>query len=232
MNRSSPAAPSAQCPYILSRSISCLFGAPCVGADPRSYVDCSRHSPPRANRVLRCLPGRTCDSRSARLLGRLVGHRCCSGVGMRHQRDSLGKPPECRKVVVLSERVPAHRTCAYLRVAPMSRLPGCLTPAEERADGGRTERGPQKENGLEAGPNGGTPWGGWSGISAGSEKHSRSSWRGWPRVRDPPSPTSSQTRRREYLRAWLVLAILGGLAVTGLFVALYERPRSTDRAAR
>ena len=114
----------------------------------------------------------------------------------------------------------------------MSRLPGCLTPAEERADRGRTERGPQKENGLEAGPNGGTPWGGWSGISTGSEKHSRSSW-AWVAsctgsscayiVADAPTGV---------LRAWLVLAILGGLAVTGVFVALYERLRSTDRAAR
>jgi hypothetical protein len=30
------------------------------------------------------------------------------------------------------------------------------------------------------------------------------------------------------LRAWLVLAILGGLAVTGVFVALHERLRLTD----
>src|SRR5919198_3286069 len=30
------------------------------------------------------------------------------------------------------------------------------------------------------------------------------------------------------LRAWLVLAILGGLAVTGVFVALFERLRLTD----
>jgi hypothetical protein len=100
----------------------------------------------------------------------------------------------------------------------MSRLPGCLTPAEERADRGRTERGPQKENGLEVGPNGGTPWGGWSGISTGSEKHSRSSW-AWVAsctgssfaciVADAPTGV---------LRAWLVLAILGGLAVTGVFV--------------
>ncbi len=32
----------------------------------------------------------------------------------------------------------------------------------------------------------------------------------------------------EVLRAWFVLAILGGLAVTGVFVALYERLRKTD----